>query len=181
MSNILSQPAMTLDIVIWSMFLGIVGGAFYSFYIKSVLGAFVRRLLTDGALSPETARGLDETGFAGNIFVRRALREGGAIRKVVRTVGETAAREAGEAAEVSVLESEGMKIKSLKTANFNPLTARFYIPEDLRYRADIMFDTKGTSLPVALIAVLAFLVAAMLSFAIIPDLVQMAKNAFSSF
>lgn len=153
---------MTLDIVIWSIFIGIVLGAFYTYYIKSILGSFVRRLLAEEAFTPQTAKKLDQMGFAKNIIIRHALRDKSPIRKIVKAAAPA--------------DGEGSS-----APRFDPLAARFYIPEELRYRADIMFDAKGSSLPVAIIAVLAFFVAALISFAVIPDLVQMAKNAISSF
>ena len=43
-----------------------------------------------------------------------------------------------------------------------------------------MYQSKGNTIGIALISVLAFLIAALISFTVIPDLVSMASSAFSS-
>ena len=56
------------------------------------------------------------------------------------------------------------------------LTARFYIPEDLRYRAEIRFEKKGSGWGiVALVAVLTVVVAILLC-RFLPSLFTLADN-----
>lgn len=63
-----------------------------------------------------------------------------------------------------------------KDTKIDFLTARFYVPEELRYRAEIRFRVKGSSWwLVALTAVVAVVVAALLC-RLLPDVVAFADN-----
>ena len=88
-SSLLRYEGMTLEIVIWSLFIGIVIGVFGSFYVKQILGAFVRKLLSENANSPQNAKSLEETGFGGNPFVINALDGTGSLRRLIRCADET--------------------------------------------------------------------------------------------
>jgi len=171
-SSLLRYEGMTLEIVIWSLFIGIVIGVFGSFYVKQILGAFVRKLLSENANSPQNAKSLEETGFGGNPFVINALDGTGSLRRLIRC-----ADEADDADD----DTDGGKAKSKKQKRAELLAKRWYIPTELCDRAEILYDNKGNTIGVALIAIAAFLIAALISFTVIPDLVQMASNAFSSF
>ena len=168
LSSLLRYEGMTLEIVIWSLFIGIVIGVFGSFYVKQILGAFVRKLLEVDASSPLTAKTLSDTGFEKNYFVINALKSTSSLRKLIRCADEDASDN-----DESKLSAKQRKEKLMST--------RWYIPHELCDRAEFMYSSKGNSLGVALIAIAAFLIAALISFTVVPDLVQMATNAFSSF
>ena len=86
---------------------------------------------------------------------------------------ETSAEETAETADMDAKEA----IRVVKTAEkIDFLTARFYVPEDLRIRAETRFDSKGSSWKWAiLISAIAVIVAAVLCI-LVPDLVQFADN-----
>ena len=54
-----------------------------AFYTKAVPGGFIRRLLRMGAHSPENAASLYETGYFRSFGVRREVKRGGALAKLV--------------------------------------------------------------------------------------------------
>ncbi len=168
LSSLLKYEGMTLEIVIWSLFIGILLGVGGSLYVKRVLGAFVRKLLEVNADSPESAKTLGETGFEKNYFVINALRDKGTVRRMVQ---------------LSLPEGEAVDSSSLSPKEERKLIkrARWYINTEHRYRAEVMFDAKGNSVFIMLVAIAAFLIAALISFTVIPDLVSMASSAFSSF
>jgi len=165
LTSLLKYDGMTLEIVIWSLFIGIVIGVFGSFYVKQVLGAFVRKLLEVGADSPQNAKTMSELGFDKNYFVLNALKETSTLRKLISCDGDADVPE---------------NITAKKQRELN-LGRRWYIPRELFDRAELMYDSRGNTIGVALISILAFMIAALISFMVIPDLVQMASNAFSSF
>jgi len=164
LSSLLKYEGMTLEIVIWSLFIGIVIGIFGSFYVKQVLGSFVRKLLEVDASSPDDAKTLAEIGFAKNYFVINALRPESSLRKLIMCTPDDG-------------DESGMNSKQRRKA---ALEARWYIPAELCPRAENMYQSKGNTIGIALISVLAFLIAALISFTVIPDLVSMASSAFSS-
>ena len=56
------------------------------------------------------------------------------------------------------------------------LTARFYVPEDLRIRAENRFDPKGSNWRSAILISVITLVAAGVLYTLVPELVQLADN-----
>lgn len=156
-------------------------------YTRQSLGGFVRRLLSEDCLSPDRAKTLSELGYFRSTAIRRALAKGSALRLVVRRAdGETdrpseisAEPQESETAEV---ESEQEDATVPDTANrptdtkIDFLTARFYVPEDLKDRAEIRFRVKGSSWwMVALVSVLGIVIAALLC-RLLPNAVAFADN-----
>ena len=80
-----NDPTM-FKLIIFGLYFGIIAAALFMFYTKRVLGAFVRALDQNGALSKENAKTLAELGFEKNIFVKLALVTGYTLRRVVHFV-----------------------------------------------------------------------------------------------
>ena len=163
LSSLLRYNGMTLEIVVWSMFIGIVLGIFATLYIKYVPGPFVRRLLELDAFSPESAKTLKEAGCDRNPFLLGSLRAHSSLRRVI-SCRQAGAGESGKSEKLSQLKNES-----------------WYISSEMRARAESLYGSKGNLLLIALLAVLGFFIAALLSFTVIPDLITMASNAFGSF
>ncbi len=156
--SISSAASFTIRNIILALTLGGVLAAFMSAYMRVVLGGFVRTLLANEANSPETAKSLASIGYFRSVSIRRELKRGSALRMVVHSADENIDR---------------------KKTDFT--TARFYIPEDLRYRAELRFRQKGSGwLPVIIVTVLAVVVAASLCF-FLPDVLQFADNIITVF
>ena len=158
--------------IVYAIALGVILAAAMSVYTRSVLGGFVRTLIKEGANSPENAKKLSQLGFFRNAAIRRELARGVTLRKVVHCCEEEAflAKEGTQPAE-TVEKGKG-------EATFRPdfLTARYYIPEELRYRAEIRFEKKGSGLGLFFgTAVIAILLAAVIGY-FLPDIVQLMDN-----
>lgn len=151
------QPITTLNLIVWSLFIGFVIGIGVTIYNKFVLGAVVRGLIEREAFTEEGAVTASEIGCA-NIFVRFALRDSGSMRRIVCMVGDTEAEK--------------------KKAPFD--TARFYIPDEQVHRAEIIYGKAGANAISVLLSVLAFLIVVFISFTVIPDLIQMLTNFIAS-
>lgn len=63
-----------IHVIVFGIFIGVFVASFYMVYVKNFVGAFVRKLLSEGCLSAEKAKTLAELGFEKNVFVRSALR-----------------------------------------------------------------------------------------------------------
>jgi hypothetical protein len=140
----------------------------------------VRALLKSGANSTENAKKLSELGFFRSAAIRYELSRGVTLRKVIRCTQEDAFL-AEEAAKAEVAEGEGKSQNPYTTKRFRPdfLTAQYYIPEDLRIRAELRFEKKGSGWGLfVLIAVVVVIVAALLG-RFLPDIFQFADNLIS--
>ncbi|MBQ8441505.1 MAG: hypothetical protein IJX19_12645 [Clostridia bacterium] len=158
--------------IVYAIALGVILAAAMSVYTRSVLGGFVRTLIKEGADSPENAKKLSQLGFFRNAAIRRELAKGVTLRKVVRCCEEEAflAEQESKTAETAGKGTGEMTFRP------NFLTARYYIPEDLRYRAEIRFEKKGSGWGLFLGAsVIAILLAAVIGY-FLPDIVQLMDN-----
>ena len=115
-----------LSLIVTAFFIGILIALFAIFYERNVPGTLVRKLIKAKAHSEENAKTLKELA-CDNIFIRFAIRDKSTLNKIVK------------------------KIKGEKKSD-----DRFYIPEELRIRAEIRYRKKGNDL-IALIAALAIL------------------------
>ncbi len=148
----------TLKNVILGLMLGMVLAAGLMLYTRTVQGRFVRTLLKHECFTPDRALTLRETGMFRNVSVRRELAEGGALSKLTRCV-----------------EEEAFDPQSSKTP-FQPdfQTAHFYIPEDLKYRAEVRYDRKGSGLPQFLLTLVLCIAVAVLLCRYLPVLLGFA-------
>lgn len=144
----------SIDTIAWCMFGGVIIGAGISVYFKEVIGAFVRFLIKNGYNSIENAPRLEETKFAKNFFVKRAIRKG-TYKRVMKT----------EAPDDDKLTEKELILKT-----------KYYIPEDLVFQAENVFSKKGTNWFALILTVLLFFIVAALSLFVVPDLIQMLNN-----
>ncbi len=147
------QPVTTLNIIIWSLFIGFMIGIGVTLYNKFVLGSLIRGLIERGAHTADAALTATEIGCA-NPFVRFAMRKNSSLRRIVHVKGESDAKE----------------------FKYSFQTAQFFIPDEMVHRAELVYGNAGTSVLSVLLAVLAFLVVALVSFIVVPDLIQMLNN-----
>jgi hypothetical protein len=184
--------------VILGLTIGTVLAAALMFYTKRVQGKFIRALLARGCNSPETAATLMELGMFRNDSVRRDLARGGALTKLALCVQREALRaesvernetengqentaegEEGELDSVSEKSEHEAKIAEKRDTylDFRPdfTVARYYIPEELRYRAEFRYTGKGTGVGFFLLTVALCLVGAALLCAVLPILAGFAN------
>ena len=164
--------------LVYAIAVGVIVAAGMSVYTRSVLGGFVRTLLKEGALSPENAKTLSDVGFFRNAAIRRELAKGVTLRKVVKSCEEEALKKASNAQSTESQAEPDRRWGGKSKSDFRPdfLTARYYIPEDLKYRAEVRFEKKGSSWWNFFLAALgAIVVAALIGF-FLPDLFQLMDN-----
>ena len=133
--------AETLELVIWSIFIGVSIGVFAVFYTRRILGAFIRKLLEKNCTSPENALSIEELGFASNFFVKSSLKSG--ILKLF------------------VLTDKNCPPSDLKTD-------KLYIPESKKHGAELRFSGKDTDVFGIIIALAIFVALAYAMTLIIP-------------
>ena len=133
--NFNAAAAKNAGLIVMAVWLGVVLAALYNFYMRHVPGSAVRALLAAGALSPESAKTAEELQLSR--LARRELIFGSVLSRIVRYVGDEPAEDG--------------------TCAPRDATARYYIPEEQKYRAEIRFESKGNgTVGLILTAVLGF-------------------------
>lgn len=193
-----NSTMISLPMILIAFFIGVNLAAIYAIFNKRVLGDFVRVLNYRDANTPETALTLKELGFHKNTAVRSSLK-GVTLRRVVRCVEEenfkASLEEKRAEFERSLSGNDGEGESKGKNGIFGSRkpkfretefkldleTAHFYIPEELRYTADIKFEKKGTDWMayLAVIVITGALVIGMIW--IFPDILQLIDNFITMF
>ena len=142
------NPLFSLRMTALGIFIGTIIACVIMAYHKQVLGAAVRKLISVKANSPESAKTLEELGYKKNIIFRNAFAYNSSLRRFVKCVGaEEFYREQNKKREeYEEKRANGQKLPPFKDAIYpiDPDSDKFYIPEDLRARAEIRFDKKGS-------------------------------------
>lgn len=152
------MPLFSIRLTVLGLFIGTVLACIAMLYNKQLVGGIARKLIAYGALSPEGAKTAEELGIAKNPLARYALLSNSALRRFVRCVEEDnfykeqdEAREAYEKKreqEPSLPEFKGRKyLVDLENAHF-------YLPEELRIRAEIKYEKKGSGLGSAIFSII---------------------------
>lgn len=139
------QPG-SIDLILICLWAGIVAACALAIYDKRKLGAFVRALIGAQALDAEHAKTLAELGFEKSFAVKRALRGKGTFAGLVFEAGETPS-----------FDREDHALPIFRE-RFDPATARFYIPQPLKYRAEVRFEKKGSHVMALLVGAVLFAV-----------------------
>ncbi len=195
--SVSASTGTTVRNTILGLALGLIIACALVAHTKHGLGKFVRRLLREDCTSPEQAKTILELGYFRDPSIRRELKKRVTLGKLVRCVEEEqwiasqSEREAdsGEIGDPNEKKPSrkltfrdvilGKKDDSAFTIDF--ATAHFYIPEDLRYRADIRFEKKGSSLLFFVIATIITVAVASLACIFAPDLFRLADNLITYF
>ena len=147
--NMSLDVMITVRNIIVGLFIGVIVASFMIVYTKRVLGGFVRKLLSDEIFSEQKAIRLAETGYVTNFSIRNALRKGNTLRCVVRCREEEEHKRMMAEAEL-VHAEQREKDPSMppfvpNTYMVDPDADHFYIPEELKYQAEMRFDKRGTT------------------------------------
>lgn len=134
--------------IILGLCIGIILAALYAAYQRGVVGKPVRALLRAEALSPDSAKSLSELGLAGNPFVCFELAHNRVLKSLIRELPA-----AGDEEE-----------------------PRYYIPEELKYRADVRFDAKGNGVAALILTAAVAAGLALALIALLPGFLSIIDN-----
>ncbi|MBQ9802911.1 MAG: hypothetical protein IJW51_07585 [Clostridia bacterium] len=127
--------ASMLTLLICGVCIGIVIASLVTLYQRNVPGGFIRAMLRAEAHSPETAKTLAALGYEKNALIRFELKHSTIMQKLVQQATEEGSGE----------------------------EPRYYIPEELKHRAEIRYESKGNGpLQFAVTVVLSVLLALLL-------------------
>ena len=171
----------TTAMVIVAGFIAVMVGASAMIFTKRVLGRLVRRLIKNEALSPESARTLDEISLgkslAMKLFINRmTLAKAVRCREEDEYYGIDGSDESvPDAYKRSLVTPAKLRYKR------NPAKDHFYIPESKKHRASVRFDKKGTNPIMLVILAVVYIAIALIIVKILPSLVGFADAAVAGF
>ncbi len=174
------NPTTTLPIIIWGIYFGFVIGGILSYYNKTYLGAVVRSLVKKGATSPETAVTFSQAGIKAGYFRRRAVFGDNALTKYVKTANP-------EECELEMREAYAF-VRGLRRLfgrerekKFDAETAKFYVAEEKRIQAELRYSSKGSTLPVVVIGIVAAFAVAVLAINCIPYILELIDSVITMY
>ena len=183
------ETALNLKIIIFGLFAGVLIASFCIIFIKTTLGKLVRAILEKQAFEAKDAVTLAACGLERHFFIRRALKHGYTLRRVVRCVEEEEflAKAADERREYEQKQSEakqnGTRLPAYREPRFEAelSSCHFYIPEKDRYSAEMRFREKGSGYPTFFFVLLGCIICIFLIFAFLPQLLTFFDNVISIF
>lgn len=159
--------------IITAIMLGCILASAVMLYERRYLGGFIRKLLAVEAGNEESAKTLKELGYAKNGVLKMSLRSrDSAVRKLVRYTGE-------EHEDVSPVGEGAKPARQKMRDDIDFEAARFYIPADLRNRAAVRYEAKGTNLRSFLLTVVVCLVGGALIIQILPVFFRLIDNVMT--
>lgn len=147
----------SLNELILCFALGAILASLAAVYHKKFIGAMVRFLLRENADSPAHAKTLRDMEVEKNIFLRHALRPKGTLRRVITVIDAEA--------------KPGQKKPDIADANL------YIEPGKNRDRAIQTYSEKGNGGKAVLLTVVLAIVFAILCLILVPDIIQLMKNA----
>ncbi len=170
-----NNPLFSLRLAILFTFIGAAIACVAMVYNKQSLGKIVRKLAYDGCTSPEKAKTLEELGFAKSYTVKNAVCRNVTLRRFVKCVEEEEFYAAQAAA------AEGSSADKKAAYYIDTKTDRFYLPEELRIRAEIRYERKGSGKISAFLAIALLAVALVLVLLFLPQLLGAANDIVGFF
>ncbi len=172
---------LTLRLIIWGVIGGLAVGTLISLFGRRIPGVLVRELHRAGADCAEKAVTLDELGLKKNFLLRRALRDGTPLRKYALLANEAdfVTKEPKKKGFGRVMR----KIFSLPPAQAKRILdfdrARFYMPDEQRYVAEVRYNGKGATLTGVVLSLLLLLGIGFLLQWLLPDLISAFRGIIS--
>ena len=173
-----AETSSSIKNIIIGLVIGMVLASGMACYTRAVQGKFVRELLKRECFTPESAVTLRQCGFFCNPSIRRELSKGGALSKITRTV--STAEETPTSDDGNEATAERTNTNSDNTS-VDFLTARYYIPEEEKYRAEFRYRQQGSRVPHLLLTVVICVLVAVLLFRGLPVLLTFADWLISVF
>ena len=176
---------LSVRLIILGLFIGMCFAAFASVYNKKVLGDVVRKILSMEALSPDTALTVEELGYEKSPIIRLALKKSTSLRRVVKSREEELYYKELEnkREEYLLKKNNGEKIPKFKETPYKMDVSadHFYIPEDMKYMADIKFEKKGASWLGAVLITVILTVAFFVLMYFLPDILSFINDLAAVF
>ena len=180
-----TQDLINFKLMILGLFVGLAVASIGIVYDKRILGDAVRKLLREECLSPDRAKTLPELGFGRSSILRHSVRKSVSLRRVVKCCEE---QEFYRVQEQMRAEHEEKRKTDRSLGRFREMEYEFdleqdhfYIPEEMKYTADVKFEKKGNSFffVIFFVVMLAVMYIALLVF--LPDILKVINDFVGGF
>ena len=175
-----SNALFSLRWVIIGITIGIIIASISTVYNKRHKGDFIRNVLYHQCYDAKSAKTLLELEYAGVPGIMSAIKTGGSLTRWVRCAEE----------DEFYAELEKQREAFNEQHKFDPhppkfkepefkrdcSTMHFYIPEELKYKAEVKFDKEGASWGVVFIVAIVSIVLCMVLCYILPDVLKYIDN-----
>lgn len=144
----LGNSMISLTSILLGLSIGLILACIAVVYDKRVLGDFVRKIISEGALTKEKATTLYHLGYNERSTVAKALRHNIGLRKIVVCVEEQEHIDQLKKAEEEYEKrrTDDPSLPPFKAAEFRfDNTSHFYIPKEKRITAEIKFARGGAA------------------------------------
>lgn len=173
----------SIQLIIVGLCIGIAVASVFSTYDKKHLGGFVRKLISEECLSPDTAKTLEALGYGRDPGVRGSVKKGSVLSRWIMCVEkeEFLADIEKKRDEFEKMHANDDKPPKFKAPEFkiDCNTMHFYLPEEKRIAAEIKFDSKGANwFNIVFICVMSIILCAFICY-ILPDLLKLVDNFLS--
>lgn len=159
--SVTEQTADIINKIIPALVWGIIIAAIITVFGRRTVSTFVKTLIQKEALSPDAGVTLFEAGAFRSTILRHDLCRGAFLRKVVFCREEQA-----------YLNEKGKDA----TYKIDFTKDHFYIPEDLKYRAEVRFNSKGSGWLSVVLTVILVPVFVGLLCRFMPNILQLADS-----
>ncbi len=177
--NFGSSGVVSLRIILVGLMVGFCVAAVSSLYEKKMMGSFIKKLLHEECVRPEKAMTLYELGYLKSPAIRSSVVRGATLKRWVRCVEEDEFYASLDQKREKFAKNHPDEEFVAPTFKRDPDTMRFYIPEELKYQADVKFSTKGANIASAIgVIVLSIIMCAILC-AVVPEMLTFADNFVS--
>lgn len=164
--SITERTAEIVNTIIPALVWGIIIASVATFYNRRIVGEFVRTLCKKEAFSPDAGVTLLDTGLFRSTVIRREICKSAFLRKVVFCCEE----------------QEYLTEKGKDAAYKIDFTKdHFYIPADLKHRAENRYNTKGSTWLYVVLTVILVPVAVGLICRFMPGILQFADSIITFF
>ncbi len=176
----------TLRNIVIGILIGVCIAGFAAVFNKRIWGDFVRLLLREECLTPERGKTLPELNCAHKLWLRFGVKRGVNLRRVVRCreeedyLREIAEEEAAHAEKRKENPSLPKRIRS-KPFRVDPDAHHFYIPEEMKYMADVKFEKKGNTWLGAVLFVVIMAIVGFVFLMVLPYLLSLLNDLVGSF
>lgn len=175
------NPLFTIEIVIWGLIIGVGVGAVCSVLTRRTLGTFVKRMHKAGAADPASALSLENIGMERNPILKLSLREGKALRRYALCANPEECVIARPApAGFSKMMRRIFSFEETRPPVIDLTRARFYMPDEQRYEAEVRYDKKGTDLAGLIVSLAMLFALGRVVHWLLPELLAFLDRAISA-
>jgi len=174
----LTYDELSIYLVILGVCAGLIIGLIYSYSTRIAAHRLTKALISGGHNTPETAVTLSQLGVKSKFKLRRMLKSGRVIRRVVLCANVAEMQDPTPTRLKKFWFTKFLGQELPQKTDFK--VAQFYIPEENRISAEVRYSREGMSPAALVITVVVIIAVAIGAMLVVPELLTMTENVFGS-